>query len=217
MGIIKQGILGGVSGKVGSVVGTSWKGRAVLKSLPQSVANPNTEGQAAQRTSFKSIAQVGSLVLTSVVQKMYNPISGNITGYNKFCSQNKSAFNSLGVLVPANLRLGGGNLPLSEYLVAGSVSGDKSFAVTFTNPATLSPIRLNDSCCFLGICEETGDVFASTGLNARSIEETQMYLMSSGSDLTGALHVQVCQGFISSDGRSVSVVSTPIRLTLTFS
>ena len=48
MGILKQGILGGFSGKVANVVGTSWKGIAVIKAMPLSVANPKTAGQVAQ-------------------------------------------------------------------------------------------------------------------------------------------------------------------------
>jgi hypothetical protein len=42
MGTIKQGILGGFSGKVGTVVGASWKGIAYMRSLPQKVKNPRT-------------------------------------------------------------------------------------------------------------------------------------------------------------------------------
>jgi hypothetical protein len=45
MGTIKKGVLGGFSGKVGSVVGASWKGIDYIRSLPASVKNPRTEGQ----------------------------------------------------------------------------------------------------------------------------------------------------------------------------
>ena len=33
MGIIKQAVLGGFSGKVGTVIGSSWKGIAVMRGL----------------------------------------------------------------------------------------------------------------------------------------------------------------------------------------
>lgn len=52
MGVISQGILGGVSGKVGNVVGASWKGIDYLRIKPSNVANPRTEGQVSQRTKF---------------------------------------------------------------------------------------------------------------------------------------------------------------------
>jgi len=52
MGTIKKGILGGFSGKVGTVVGASWKGIAYMRSLPQKVKNPRTLGQRMQRSKF---------------------------------------------------------------------------------------------------------------------------------------------------------------------
>ena len=52
MGTIKKGILGGFSGKVGTVVGASWRGIAYMRSLPQKVRNPRTEPQVSQRTKF---------------------------------------------------------------------------------------------------------------------------------------------------------------------
>ncbi|MDR0422036.1 MAG: DUF6266 family protein [Proteiniphilum sp.] len=52
MGTIKKGILGGFSGKVGTVVGGSGQGRRALRSLPQHGNNPRTEGQVSQRTKF---------------------------------------------------------------------------------------------------------------------------------------------------------------------
>ena len=42
MGVISQGILGGVSGKVGNVVGASWKGIDYLRIKPSNVANQHS-------------------------------------------------------------------------------------------------------------------------------------------------------------------------------
>jgi len=52
MGKISQGILGGLSGKVGNVIGGNWKGIDYLRIKPSSVANPKTEGQVNQRNKF---------------------------------------------------------------------------------------------------------------------------------------------------------------------
>ena len=54
MGIIAQGILGGFSGKVGNVIGATWKGISYIRIKPVSVANPRTEGQVNQRTKFSA-------------------------------------------------------------------------------------------------------------------------------------------------------------------
>lgn len=62
MGKIKKGILGGFSGKTGTVVGGSWKGIEYMRSLATSVANPNTSAQITVRSNFKTIVQIMSKV-----------------------------------------------------------------------------------------------------------------------------------------------------------
>ena len=52
MSTIKQGILGGFSGKTGTVIGSSWKGIAVMRGIAPSIAQPNTAAQLAQRAKF---------------------------------------------------------------------------------------------------------------------------------------------------------------------
>jgi len=42
MGTIRKGVLGGFSGKVGTVVGSSWKGVSFMRSLPGKVKDPRT-------------------------------------------------------------------------------------------------------------------------------------------------------------------------------
>ena len=60
MGKIKQGILGGFKGKVGTVIGSSWNGIAYMKGLPQSVKNSKTAAQIMQREFFKEVQQIAS-------------------------------------------------------------------------------------------------------------------------------------------------------------
>jgi len=52
MGRIKKGILGGFSGKVGTVVGANWKGIAYMRSFPLKVRDPKTLAQRSQRSKF---------------------------------------------------------------------------------------------------------------------------------------------------------------------
>jgi hypothetical protein len=52
MGTIKKGIIGGFSGKVGPVVGSSWKGIAYMRSLPVSVKDARTTRQLRHRAKF---------------------------------------------------------------------------------------------------------------------------------------------------------------------
>ena len=72
MGKIKQGILGGFKGKVGTVIGASWNGIAYMKGLPQSQKDPKTAAQLRQRTFFREVQNlVGQL--TAEQQKFLIP------------------------------------------------------------------------------------------------------------------------------------------------
>ena len=92
MGKIKQGILGAVSGKVGSVVGSSWKGKAIVKIKPASVANPKTAGQIAQRGKFSNAVAFAVGILATVVKPLWDRFASGMSGYNDFVSQNVALF-----------------------------------------------------------------------------------------------------------------------------
>ena len=55
MGKIKQGILGGFRGKVGTVIGASWNGISYMRGIAQSVRNANTAAQQTQRGFFREL------------------------------------------------------------------------------------------------------------------------------------------------------------------
>lgn len=65
MGTISKGILGGFSGKVGTVVGANWRGKDVMRSLPKKSSRMATEDQLIQRQKFglvtRFLAPVASL------------------------------------------------------------------------------------------------------------------------------------------------------------
>ena len=67
MGKIKQGILGGFNGTVGTVVGGSWKGMAYMRGKAQSIKNPRTEKQMSQRIKF-GMAQKFVKVMTAYLK-----------------------------------------------------------------------------------------------------------------------------------------------------
>jgi hypothetical protein len=57
MGTIKKGIIGGFSGTVGPVIGSSWKGKPYMKTRPEKVANPRSEKQLDHRGKFTAAIQ----------------------------------------------------------------------------------------------------------------------------------------------------------------
>ena len=87
MGVIKQGILGGVAGKVGAVVGGIWKGIDYLRSMPASVANPNTVKQQNQRSKF-TLTLNFLKPLTSLLPIGFKNYASGMTGFNVAMSYN---------------------------------------------------------------------------------------------------------------------------------
>lgn len=92
MGVIKQGILGGFSGKVANIVGSSWKGIPVIKSLPLSVANPQSPGQVEQRSRLTGVVAAARTLLAALIQPYWNPFAQQESGYNAFVSTNIATF-----------------------------------------------------------------------------------------------------------------------------
>lgn len=54
---MEQGILGGFSGKIGTVVGSTWRGKNVLRSAPRKSNKPASVAQQRQRNKFAGVLQ----------------------------------------------------------------------------------------------------------------------------------------------------------------
>lgn len=123
MGIIKRGILGGFSGKVGNIVGTSWKGRAVIKAMPLSVANPKTTKQVNQRGAMTNCVVAAKEFLGNAIPAICSPFAGDISGYNLFVKRTIKAFSVTGNFDAEKFKISEGSL--GKYL-NGSVTYDVS-------------------------------------------------------------------------------------------
>jgi len=81
MGTIQKGILGGFSGKVGTVVGANWRGKDVIRSLPKKSQRQATEQQAMQRRKFTLVVQFLSPI-KPIVSDYFGQASGEKSRYN---------------------------------------------------------------------------------------------------------------------------------------
>ncbi len=97
MAKLTESVIGKLSGKIGQVVGASWKGIAVLRVLAGSVANPQTDKQLAQRqkwsvtmhflqplseflqTGFKAYAVKMSGINAAMKYNIKNALYGNLS------------------------------------------------------------------------------------------------------------------------------------------
>ena len=69
MARISKGILGGFSGKVGTVVGAVWRGQDIIRSIPKPSSRPASDKQLQQQMKFKLV--ITFLQPLKSIQQMY--------------------------------------------------------------------------------------------------------------------------------------------------
>jgi hypothetical protein len=87
MGKIKEGILGGFKGKVGTVIGSSWNGIAYMRGLAQSVKNPKTAAQLQQRAYFKDLQNLVGQLTDEQLQSLFPTVMRGMTRRNMLTRQ----------------------------------------------------------------------------------------------------------------------------------
>jgi hypothetical protein len=85
MGTYNKGILGAFSGKVGPVVGASWRGKDVMRSLPRKTSRVATATQLLQREKFTMVTEFLT-PLKSVVGRYFGNNTGDKTRRNQAMS-----------------------------------------------------------------------------------------------------------------------------------
>jgi hypothetical protein len=157
MAVIKSGILGGGSGKVASVVMTSWKGIDVLKGMPNNVANPRTAAQVAQRDKFSGVVKLGKTLLVETIKPLWDRFAQRESGFNAFISANIGNFTSIGEISAFDsVVIGKGNLTaIPSFTVSPVEDTDTSIVLSWvdnsgsgtaqgTDVAYIVVLRVND-------------------------------------------------------------------------
>lgn len=85
MGTYNKGILGAFSGKVGPVVGTSWRGKEIMRSLPKKSNKVATPTQLLQRLKFATVTSFLGPVYP-ILNRYYGTNAGELTRINKAMS-----------------------------------------------------------------------------------------------------------------------------------
>jgi len=201
MGKIKQGILGGFSGKVGSVIGSSWKGISYMRGKAVSIKNPRTLQQMKQRNKF-------ALAL-SVLQ----PITAFIrVGFKRYAHK-KSEFNAAMSYTIRNAIVGSYPdymLDFSKLLVSrGSLTGanDATAAavpgkikLTWEDNSGIGEAKPTDKALVVAINPEKGEAAYITDGAPRSAKSEELLV----SPYWAGDEVEVYLGFISEDGKDVA-------------
>src|SRR5258708_25548931 len=87
MGGVKKGILDGFSGKIGTVIGSSWRGIEVMRSRPPSRNSSNTAAQASQKAKFGLMAKF-LLTMKDLLETGFRDFADKMTGLNSALAYN---------------------------------------------------------------------------------------------------------------------------------
>lgn len=131
MGTIKRGILGGFRNKVGSVIGSSWKGIDTMRSMPLSVANPRTAKQVTVRGNFKTLVTATSKVNSTLIRPYWARFAKQMTGANAFIRENYDLFKNPAILYSENAILSKGKLDMVTNVVVTDPGYPGDLEVTF--------------------------------------------------------------------------------------
>jgi hypothetical protein len=85
---------GSIKGKLGDIVGSSWRGKEYVKTFTPP-SNPNTEGQVAVRTIFQHTTHIATAIYEPVLKPYTFPKPKRMTAYNRMVQINKELFHEL--------------------------------------------------------------------------------------------------------------------------
>jgi hypothetical protein len=135
MGKINQSVLGGISGKIGNLVGRSWKGIHFLQTKPAIYHDAKTPKQIRVRTRFASCNKLAKSVLINIIRPVWDQKAMRMSGYTLFISTNLSAFDKELILPSYEmLKFSLGELPLPNNIaVANTTTGNGAIIITWTD------------------------------------------------------------------------------------
>lgn len=202
MAIINQGILGGVSGKIGNVIGGTWKGIDYLRIKPSSVANPRTEGQLDQRSKFATVLRFLQ-PMTDFLRVGFKLYAIRMTQFNAAMSYN--LFNGVSGTYPnytidyPNTLVSRGNLKgVANGAASSTVQGEVN--ITWDDNSSSGNALTTDKSLILILNPDKKESIYTTSGPLRSAESETIVLPDEYSDD----FVEVYLGFISEDGSKVS-------------
>ena len=144
MAKLEQGILGAFSGKVGTVVGYTWRGRACVRAYRKDVAYPNTPMQQAERDWFVSMVRFASKARQALKLGLREQADRHqMTEGNYFVMSNKRCFARTHAPVAAR----GGDTPsnlegeIDGRLVQGSPSVQVDYDHIVISQGAAAPVR----------------------------------------------------------------------------
>jgi hypothetical protein len=199
MATYKKGVLGSFSGKVGTVIGSFWRGIPYMRSIPNQVSNPNTPAQQTQREKFS--------LITGFLRKIRPVIdAGFITGekhmtrYNSATSYNiKAAVAGTAPDVEIDFEAvmvsRGTLVPALDASVASESPGEVTF--NWTDNSSVGTARSDDQA--LLVLYNTSRERALFHTEGGPLREDATFVMDVPANYSGE-KAEAYLGFVSADG-----------------
>jgi hypothetical protein len=210
MGKIPQGILGGVSGKVGGVVGSSWKGINVIKTKPLSVSNPKTAGQVAQRSAFSEVVGIATENLAVICKPLWDRFASKQSGYNAFVQKNIGKF-TLGLPdYTKGFVISDGKMESTELTTYDFTPSTQALELEWVDDSG-SGYKLEDDELFFMFVDKTKKQVVSMATGAKRIDESCSVTLPA--TFAGIAAADIMCAFKRKDGTVVSKqVGKPITI-----
>lgn len=200
MAIFEHGILGGFSGKVGPIVGSSWKGKDVMKSRPRKKKTGSSVKQIDQQLRFATVAEFQS-PFAELIDVTFKGYAVDKTAQNSAFSYNYQ--NALAGKSPdysidySKALVSRGGLPNADNLQATVSKGTVYF--TWTDNSGEGKAAPTDTSVLVVYCGEKNMVKYTWIGSERSSGAAQI-------DASGFVgkKVQTWLAFLSADGNEVA-------------
>lgn len=117
MARLRNGIFGGIEGKLGNLVGYEFNDKSYLRAIPDDFKYNNTASQQAHKNQFMAVVKFAQLLNGSIIKPAWTGLSKGMTAFNLFTSTNYPAFNTEGVIEDySKIVITKGELALPEEL-----------------------------------------------------------------------------------------------------
>ena len=203
MGTIKKGILGGFSGKVGTVIGASWRGIAYMRSLPLKVRNPRTQPQLEQRSKF------------ALTLNFLKPMTGLLRIGWKMYAHRQSPFNAAMsyaianaitgtypnyAIAPSKVMISRGALSPAVNATATPASGGGAIYIDWEDNSGSSTAKMTDKALVAVVNPAKSEAIFDTSGAART--DASQSINTPSNWVGDTVHTYL--GFISEDGKEVA-------------
>lgn len=140
MGKLQGGILGIMTGKVGGVVGSTWKDKNTLRSYRASIAVNNTAKAVAAKDVFSQCVAKAIQINGVIGRDLWQRFEKSQSGYNALVAQFRAAYDAANNFIAENLILSKGKI--EETVITGQSIEPVRKVITLTWNTTTTGYQL---------------------------------------------------------------------------